>query len=129
MKKITFLFIIIFSNCLVNYAQNAKIDSLKTLLQKEKIDTSKVNLLNQIATENIVIADYDTAAYFAKQAINIADKISISSNKLGWPKGLADANNILRSVYFNKANFDEALKYANNALLLYKEINDDNGVA
>lgn len=88
------------------YAQKqgqALIDSLHSELPKQKEDTNKVNILNELAWHNIQIANYNTSLMYAKAAKSLA-------KKLDFKKGIVSAYNNIGIVCSLQGNYPEALK-------------------
>ncbi|MES2836229.1 MAG: tetratricopeptide repeat protein [Bacteroidota bacterium] len=104
------------------FAQNHKIDSLKTLLKTDKADTNKVTHLNKLCWEQQRIGNYDTALALTKQALVLAEK-------LNYKKGIANSYNNTGIIFMNKGIYPDALKKYFAALKIYDEINHKQGVA
>ena len=64
------------------FAQSPKIDSLQNLLTKAQSDTTRVNLIFEIAMESWSTAPEKTLAN--------AEKVLSISRKINYPKGEAD---------------------------------------
>ena len=103
---IALLFIIISS-----YGQDSnvfkKIDSLKILLKNERIDTSTVNIINQISDKYNSV-NHPNALIYVKKSFEIATKIN-------YKKGLIDSYRIFGKYYYNRYD-------AQNALIFYNKI-------
>lgn len=97
------------------------IDSLKNLLKKEKIDTSKVNILNQIGDNYNYVRD-SSSLVFAKKSLFIAKKIN-------YKKGLIDAYKVLGKFYYNNYDSENTLIFYNKAKSLCIEIKDNTRLA
>jgi tetratricopeptide (TPR) repeat protein len=97
--------------------QKSQIDSLKRVLIVVKIDTSKVNIYNNLAS-HFKESNPDSTTYYADKAISV-------SRKINYGFGLANA-------YINKGNADiilgnypAALNHFKNAQSEYEELLDD----
>jgi two-component system sensor histidine kinase UhpB len=118
MKQSFFLISVLFL-CGVVYnpaqAQNRRIiDSLTTLLETSKEDTSKVNYLNELAWE-LMYRNPDTAIVIGNQSLSL-------SKKLDWKKGIASSLGRLGVYYWQKADYSQALEYDFNALKMNEEL-------
>src|ERR1039458_6378768 len=122
MKKI-FLSLVVILNLIqpvVCFSQQSKTDSLKTLLKRDKEDTSKVNHLNAIGWE-LKSNNPDTAIILSNQALSLAEKS-------GWKKGMANSNGQLGVYNFYKGTYPKALDYYLKALKLDEELNNKSGI-
>jgi signal transduction histidine kinase/TPR repeat protein len=122
MKQIALIILILFAEN--SFSQNEKnkiIDSLKTELSEAKEDTSKVNILNQLASNN-----FYGKPKLAVQYGEIALKLS---SKIHWKKGMAIANNNLGISYWVDANYAESIKYFQKTLLYYQDLKNPNGIS
>ncbi len=103
MKRIiiTSLFII---SLLHIQAQNRRVDSLKTLLAKEKTDTGKVNLLNELGGRfGFGRLRNDSSFWYSQQALEL-------SQKTNYPKGEIKARFNMTNYLFQTGNYPEGLK-------------------
>ncbi len=95
-------------------AQNqSAVDSLSLLLESSKSDTTRVNLMNELAAE-YKNSDFEKALSFATKATTLAEKIS-------FPRGEVAGLNNIGSVHYNKGDYDQAIEYHNKAYQLSKE--------
>ena len=124
--KILFLFFII-TVCIAMHlmAQRQgqdRIDSLLGQLPKAKEDTNKVKLLIDLSHTYYPI-NPDEGINFGKQGFALAEK-------LGWKKGIANADRTIGGNYgFGKSDYITALKYSLQALKQFEEIGDETGTA
>ncbi|HET6243530.1 MAG TPA: tetratricopeptide repeat protein, partial [Bacteroidia bacterium] len=127
------LLLLIFLFSLVQtFAQNAGIDSLKTLLAKEKTDTTRVKLMNDISSKLINIRDYENALKYADDAINLAKKSSSfakGETQRGLQNGIALSLHNIGVVYYYQGNYPEALKNYLASLKIREEFGDKIGIA
>lgn len=97
-----------------SFSQNKIIDSLQIVLKTAKEDTAKVKALARLAYE-FENSNPDTAIYFANAAIALA-------TKLDYQMGIARAHFYKGSALINLAEFDNALKELNAALLIFDRL-------
>lgn len=105
--KFSFLIIIIlcWSGFWANVnAQNKNIDSLLIIIEKDKPDTNKVKHLNKLSKEYLNIDFYDSAIYFANQALALANYLPFEKGR-GWEVGVADAAANLGIIYLGQDNY------------------------
>ena len=126
-----FLLLIIIS--ISGFARQSKIDSLLTLLQKEKEDTAKINCLNDLSRELLNNGDYNPAMKYANDALILCDKL-LSINRSEHSKSIlnlkrAAAYNNIGIIYKNQSNFDKALENYFTALKIREEAGDKQGIA
>src|SRR3990172_5048127 len=124
MKKIIHLLscyslFIIHSFC---FSQNEKIDSLLSLLKKDKEDTSKVIHLNKLCGAYANTNRYDTALHYVHQALQLAIKIN-------YNYGIASSYYHIGNIFTNQGGYDKALEKFAAALKIQKEIGDKKGIA
>ena len=109
------LFTIIFNLLVINcFAQNEKIDSLITLLNKNYEDTGKVAVLINLCRENRKIGEFDKALQYGRDALSLGNKIantSSNTNKVQVTKNyIADAHNNIGIISWNQGNYDKAFE-------------------
>ncbi|MBI3502718.1 MAG: tetratricopeptide repeat protein [Bacteroidetes bacterium] len=81
MANVVFVFTLSIIHSTLSISQNAKTDSLLSLLKKDKEDTNKVNHLNALAFA-LYYTNPDSTILLAKQAIQIlSSKFQVSSSK------------------------------------------------
>lgn len=108
--------------CPSGYAQsNTVLDSLLAELPKAIDDTNKVTLLHRIADEYFYV-DAEKGIYYGEQTLALA-------TRLNYPKGKALAYLVLGLNYENKADFSKALNAYFNALKVYEDLDEQNGIA
>jgi tetratricopeptide (TPR) repeat protein len=107
----TILKLVLLFNCIIcgsaAVAQNAAIDSLKRVIRTTKIDTSKVNIYNQLAFE-FKESDLDTTLFYAQKAVDLSQKIKYDN---GLANGFINKGNvyiILGDYKEARANFEKA---------------------
>jgi signal transduction histidine kinase len=116
MKNIFTLFFVL--NLLQHQAlaQQNPIDSLLSLLKKDKEDTSKVNHLNALAWE-LMNFNPDTAILLSTDAFQLAENLK-------WDIGLGRTHNQLGWYDYLKGDLGLALDHYNNALVIWEKISD-----
>jgi signal transduction histidine kinase len=114
MKITTYTVLLSFFLLLHSFTANTQgesIDSLQKVLQTQKEDTNKINTLNELASILIQISDYPKSLEYANKALKLSETLNFKKGK-----GLAYKN-----LGGSHQNFDEALNYLNNALIILKE--------
>src|ERR1035437_5329168 len=119
-KTIAFL-IILFMGYNISWSQQSKIDSLLSLIKKDKEDTNKVNHLNNLAF-SFYFANPDSTILFSLQAAELAEKIN-------FKRGIANAYGNCGTGNSIKDNYAKALEYYFKALKIDEERKDMNGIA
>jgi len=104
------------------FAQQSKVDSLLTLLLKDKEDTIKVMRLNTLSREYIDIGLYDKALNYANTAMQLAQQ-------LNYQKGIANSCNNFGITYRTQGDYPKALDYYLRSLKIDEELGDKNGIA
>lgn len=103
------------------FSQSPKIDSLKLLLARETSDTSRINLLFEIAVESWSTAPEKTLAN--------AEMVLSMSKKIGYSKGEAEGEYALGVYYWQKNNYPEALSHYSKSEAISRDIQDQAGIA
>ncbi len=117
MKKNLFISLFVFVFLYTGKAQNPAIDSLKRLIEKGVLDTSKTKILTDLSWEYITVGDYKNAAEKTNEAITLSEKIN-------YKKGLAQAFNMKGILYWFQGDYPKALDYQYKALKISEEIGD-----
>jgi len=102
------------------FAQNQKIDSLKSQLKRTNSE-QKINILNQLAFQYRLYS-LDSSLMYAKEALVLAQK-----NK--YLKGMGDAYNFMGVSYKRMGEYDKAQEFLEKALHIRKQTNDLEGLA
>jgi two-component system sensor histidine kinase UhpB len=118
LKLTIILFTMILSSD-ITYCQVEEIDSLKRLLNLQKEDSIKVNILYEISE---LSADDKDVLEYAERAFKLA-------TKLNYKKGIADALNNIGYVYNNQTKIPEAYDFYKRSLDISEEINYQGGQA
>jgi tetratricopeptide (TPR) repeat protein len=104
-------------------AQETKADSLLSVINSAGEDSNKVNTLNRLAKEILsTTGDYEKAAEYCQQAIDLAQKIE-------FKKGNAQGLSLLGTTFLYQGDFPTALINYEASLSINKEINDKKGIA
>src|SRR5438552_9735210 len=117
MRKLIVLLTIFIGGCSAAFAQSKLIDSLNQELSKEKEDTSRVMLMNQIA-RGYVFSKPDTALAIAREGLQL-------SRKIDFPKGEAYCLRAIGTVFLNTGNYPNALESYLQALKIAEDIHDN----
>ncbi|MBI3500157.1 MAG: tetratricopeptide repeat protein [Bacteroidetes bacterium] len=121
-----------------SHAQNARIDSLLSLLKKDKEDTNKVNHLNALSEQLWRQGDYQPALQYANEAITLNEKVrKRESGKvrqgesgrltLSLSRSLAATHSNIGIIYTQQGNYPDALKEYFAALKIREEILERSG--
>lgn len=102
-------------------AQDEQIDSLKSLLEGSKVDTTHVKILNDLSY-TILNKDPDEAIKYGIQAREM-------SEMLGYVSGKAYALKNLGLGYYYQGDYLKVLDYWTQSLETFEEINDTTGIA
>jgi tetratricopeptide (TPR) repeat protein len=106
--------------CSLTFAQHER-DSLFRVLAASKVDTNRVNTLNELS--RIYTYDNpDSSIYFATQAKETAEKIR-------FPKGLGNAYHRIGLTQYMQGDYDNALENWSQAFFHRKENNDFKGAS
>jgi len=118
MKKV-FALLIIFCTISSAWSQSTKkIDSLLIELNRVKVDSTKVQLLNELALETYSI-DLKTSANYSKKAYSFAQKANYTQGKVA-------ALNHLGRIYVYQTQFDSAILSIKKAIAVSKKHNLNN---
>lgn len=113
MKPI-FLVPLVFFICISTFAQNKRLDSLKSLVN-DKEDTSTVWLLKKIG--DLSDSNPDSAYRYYQRGLQVAKKLNFSAGQWSLKINLAE-------LLFRTGNYPQALKISFEALKLAEELND-----
>ena len=118
-KLIAFTLFVFYNGICIG--QDKTLDSLKSVLSKQKEDTNKVNTLVLIS-KNLVNSAPEEAIVYGIQA-------SVLASKIHFQKGEAYALKSIGMVYYVQGNFIETLDYWFRSLALFKSTGDKLGIA
>ena len=96
-------------------------DSLKLKLENEKIDSLKVQILNDLAW-HLAPSEMDNSIFYADSAIKLAEKYNLK-------KAAAAALNSKGEAQRNKGLFEQSLESHKSAYKILTELNDPIGMA
>jgi len=109
------LCLLIIGNFLFGQNQNSEpVAVLKIKLEKTNIDTTKINILNEIST-SYRYSNAQEGLKYGNNALSLAKNIS-------WKKGIAEANENLGICNQTLSNFDKALSHLQKALQFYEQM-------
>jgi adenylate cyclase len=103
------------------YGQEAMVDQLRDSLSRTTVDTTRINLMNEIAWE-LKVEDPETARHTLQDAICLA-------RSLGFKKGEATAFNYFGVLENIHGRTEDAVRYFRYALQQRSELGDQKGVA
>jgi tetratricopeptide (TPR) repeat protein len=103
------------------FAQSKKADSLQTLLKQSTVDTTKVNVMVDIAVEYWA-SDPEQTIVYANRAMDLAKKIR-------YRRGEAKSFQGIGIYYWQKNDYVKALANYGQSKKIYEELGDKVGVA
>lgn len=106
--------------CITNIGL-AQSDSLLSLLQNKIPDTTRIDLLDQIAKEHFGV-DLEKAIKFAQQGTELSEEI-------GDVNRMANALKNIGLGYYYKGDFAKVLEYWQASLEAYEKMGNDKGIA
>ena len=131
-------FLLLFVTPGLKSEKNNKVDSLENLLKSQDIDdTSRVNLLNEIAFE-VYLINKDKALKYATASGELAEKLNYKKGiaESMWLLGLTTGKSnshlaidyVVKAVKIAEANSSKSsvAKYLSSLALLYKSVDDSN---
>ncbi len=121
MKKLICLFLLVAGGTAV-HGQNSQIDSLMGALKTSGEDTSRVITLNSLSWEFLGMSRFDTAFYYAEEAMSL-------SKKLRYQKGQIRAFNNFGGINWNHGEYDKALENYFRGREIATAIDDRNAMA
>jgi len=124
MKKRFYIWLIFVLN--FNYFSNAQdiLDSLITVLKKEKSDTSKIRILNDLAYE-FKGFNPDTSILLSNQALALSKKLSENRSEVisnYAKKAAAQSEHLLGTFYSIIGEFTVSLNHYDKALVIWEQI-------
>jgi len=122
--------ILIFLTVLIVYQQdlsgqsktNGTIDSLLIILKFSREDTNRVNTLNRLVYQHLVLNNLDIAKEYAKSSIQLA-------GILGFKKGKARGHYLSGLIGIKKGNYDTSILHFRSAIKIDEETDNRAGVA
>ncbi len=114
-KLIFFLLLLLSINV---WSQNNRMDSLLTIVNQQKGDTTEVKILVSIANEH---TNADSAFKYIQRGLML-------SEKLNYKKGKADCLLVLSIIFSRQMNLSSVIQFALAALNLYEETQDVTGI-
>lgn len=106
----------------VSIGTNKTIDSLLTIIKKDKADTNKVNHFILLTDELRKNGDIDNGLKYVTEGL-------LLSEKLNFKKGIACLHFNTAGIHLLKADYSKTLEYYQKALTLYEDLNDRNEIA
>ena len=117
---LTFLFFLVFI-VITNAQETPDVKSLKEAIQKEKVDSVKIDLCLKIYN-SFALTEKDSSIHYFNKALSIANKISYK------PQFAEKLFNL--GVNFERSNnYERAISNFQNAVLIYEELGNLNKVA
>src|SRR5688572_7323410 len=118
MKNILFLIISLLGIHTTN-AQDPDKDSLRTIVSQHKGDRAEVDALSLLG---LLQQQLDSATLYAQKGLSLAKNIN-------YKKGVANCYLALEWIYGQQGNFSQAIQYTLDALALYEDLKDYDGIA
>ncbi|HEY1040133.1 MAG TPA: tetratricopeptide repeat protein [Bacteroidia bacterium] len=114
------------------YGQDqAKIDSLKNILKQNLSDTVRVNTLSDLCNVYNNAKDEENTIEYANLLVGVTDSLLLHETVRKKVKLLkrakSEAISMLGVISYNYADYEEALNYFQEVLLIRKEIMDEKG--
>jgi len=117
----SFVFAFLIMNLSV-LSQNIKIDSLKSIVEKEEQDTLMVISLNSLSSEMLSQGDITESLIYSQKASELA-------TKLGYTKGKAYALKQVGLGNYYQGNYLQVFEYWTKSLENFEIINDSLGIS
>jgi adenylate cyclase len=117
----TILFNLVFLGCFYTIAFANEVDSLKKILATTIVDSIRVDVLNELC-KNLFNTNPDTSIIIAGSAKSLAEQID-------YKAGLALAFKNIGKGYYLEGKYKEAILNWQQAIEVYKLLNDKKGVA
>ncbi len=118
------------------FSQNQDIDSLLTLLSKDRKDTNKLLHLYLVSDLNETIGNYDEGLLYGQKAIDFSDELIFDAEQekdaqtISYAKKFkGKAYNNMALIYFGQGNYSASLKNHTIALEIRLSIDDKRGIA
>lgn len=126
-KKIALFFLLVFnlnSGCIC-YSQNKVIDSLNFSLKNARYDTLKMELLNDLSWQHLIIGNSDSAIDLANRALLIANSLPMPAQLKGSAQSFAN----LAMGNADNGNFSASLTYFFKALKIGEDLGNKGIIA
>lgn len=126
-NKIVVVFFLVFSFNIsrLSFSQNKLIDSLNVLVKNDKTDSAKVDHLNSLAWQYLMIGNADSAIDLANRVLQITS----SFQKSEQAKVCVHTYGYLGMAFSDKGNFSTSLTNFFKALNIAEELNDKKTIA
>ncbi|MEP1035165.1 ATP-binding protein [Ekhidna sp.] len=109
MIKINHLFFLLLLAFCPVFGQNVAADSLKNALQEATVDTTKINILIQLAYNTV--DDSEQQLEYARQAFEIGKKVTSIKHK--------SRSELLTGIYYSSTDLDSAIVLMNRGAVRY----------
>jgi len=128
MKQLTILTALAFAVSFTTYCQ-PKLDSLLTALKTATHDTTKINLLNDIAWQ-LKYTYPDSALTYARKALHMANETAPDQRYgTGWKKGKAKVISTIGVLYALKGDYPKAIDHHQRSLKISEALGNKKGEA
>lgn len=105
-----------------SFSQHKESDSLINLIEVTKVDSTRVNLLNDLGTEYLIEEDFQNALKYYTQAREEADNAQ-------YLKGKGYALKNIGIVYYYQGKYSEVFEFWTKSLKQFESIQDTIGIA
>lgn len=119
MKRFSAFLFLLLAVASSSLAQVQKIDSLKSLLDKSKEDTLKVNVLLDLSKR--------LYSSYPNEAMQYGNQAKLLADQLGFKKGAAYAFKNIGLAYYSQSKYVETLENWEQSLNIFKSIGDKLG--
>ncbi|TAL58577.1 MAG: tetratricopeptide repeat protein [Bacteroidetes bacterium] len=131
--KHAFSSLLVLLNSFFAFSQNAKIDSLLSVLKKESADSVVIKTRVELGRQFLLISEYDRAISYNNEAIRLAEQVLSSADISGnyrnsILKAQSKAYNSLGNVHYHKGEHDKSVENHLKALKIREAIGDKQGI-
>jgi signal transduction histidine kinase len=122
MKKLYLLFCLFFISTISfsQISEKQEIDSLSTALNHSRVDSLKVDILNELSTL-YYYNDSKKSFFYSTKALGLSKKIK-------YQRGIANSYNNIGVYYWLRSDFPTAISYSYKSLYIFENLNDIRGI-
>ena len=104
------------------FAQQQIIDSLKTILESTKADSSKINTMIELSREYSDMSEYAKSLEYGQKALQLSETCT-------YKKGQGTSLHVIGNVYNFQGDVNKALEYYLRSVKIKEEIGDKKGLS